>query len=134
MNDVVRGQCLCGSVRFHTDRATMRDVVICHCAMCRRWHGHVGAYSNIPRTALVFDRQDDLAWFQSSDFARRGFCRVCGSRLVWEAPERPVISITAGALDNPTGLSTTLQIFAGHKGDYYELDPAVPVRPEPSPS
>ena len=133
-SDVVKGQCLCGAVRFHTKKASLTDVAVCHCGMCRRWHGHVGAYTDAPRADLVFDADAELAWFDSSDFARRGFCRRCGSSLFWDAPERGSISIAAGTLDAPTGLTTTLQIFAGHRGDYYEIDTAVPVRPEPPPA
>ncbi len=133
-DDVVTGQCLCGAVRFHTQKATLTYVAVCHCGMCRRWHGHVGAYTDAPRADLVFDDVGELAWFASSDFARRGFCRRCGSSLFWDAPERDTISIAAGTLDAPTGLTTTLQIFAGHRGDYYELDATVLVRPEQPPA
>jgi hypothetical protein len=132
MSSVARGQCLCGAVRFRIASGPLRPVVLCHCGQCRRWHGHVGAYTDAPRTALAFDEQRGLAWFQSSSFARRGFCRECGSSLFWDTPERPTISITAGSLDAPTGLSTSLQIFTEDRGDYYALDSAIPVRPKTS--
>ena len=131
MTDIAHGHCLCGSVRFHIAKSALANVVVCHCAMCRRWHGHVGAYTDAPRAALTFDADSDLAWFQSSGFARRGFCRACGSSLFWDAPERATISIAAGALNEPTGLTTSLQIFAAHRGDYYPLDTAIPIRSEP---
>jgi hypothetical protein len=134
MPDDIRGQCLCGSIRFRVARSELANVVICHCGMCRRWHGHVGAYADAPRTAVTLEASADLAWFQSSNFARRGFCRTCGSSLFWDAPERTTISITAGALDAPAGLTTVLQIFTGHCGDYYPIDTAIPIRSEPSPS
>ena len=134
MDERVRGTCLCGSVRFSVARAVLTNVVVCHCGMCRRWHGHVGAYADAPRTALVFDATGDLSWFDSSNFARRGFCRACGSSLFWDAPERATISIAAGALEAPTGLGTTLQIFTRDQGDYYALDPAVTIRAEPETS
>ena len=98
--------------------------------MCRRWHGHIGAYTNVARAALEMVESRDLKWFQSSDFARRGFCGTCGSSLFWDAPKRDTISITAGSLDAPTGLATTLQIFTEDKGDYYALDPKVAIRPK----
>lgn len=126
---IVRGQCLCGAVRFRITGA-LSEVALCHCGMCRRWHGHIGAYTNIPRTALAFDEQSDLGWYQSSSFARRGFCIKCGSSLFWDEPQRDTISVTAGTLDAPTGLSTTLQIFTEDKGDYYELDRSIAIRPK----
>jgi hypothetical protein len=48
------GSCLCGAVRFEVV-GTLRDVVECHCAMCRKTHGHIGAYTATRRTD--FDRR-----------------------------------------------------------------------------
>jgi hypothetical protein len=107
----------------------MRAVSICHCGQCRRWHGHVGAYTSVKAEHLVFDDHRGLAWFASSDFARRGFCRECGSSLFWQRNGDDSISITAGALGEPTRLSTEIQIFTEDRGDYYPLDTSIPIRP-----
>ena len=64
--------------------------------------------------------------WRSPRHARRGFCRECGSSLFWDAPDRETISISAGALDPPTGLHTTVQIYTDQASDYYELDPSLP--------
>lgn len=127
MATAVTGRCLCGAVRFEV-KPPLREVSICHCGQCRRWHGHIGAYTAVPRGNLALTESRGLSWFASSGFARRGFCRDCGSSLFWERNEGDTISITAGSLDSPTGLQTALQIFAHDKGDYYELDPKTPVR------
>jgi hypothetical protein len=127
MTTTAKGQCLCGAVRFET-KGALRGVSICHCKMCRRWHGHTGAYTNVPKTALSFTESRGLAWYHTSDLARRGFCRECGSCLFWEAFDRDSLSIAAGTLDDPTGLATTLQIYTEDKGDYYELDTRIPSR------
>jgi hypothetical protein len=129
MAELVTGQCLCGGVRFELT-PPLRSVIVCHCGQCRRWHGHFGAYTAVPHDKLRFVEDQGLAWFTSSSFARRGFCRDCGSSLFWERNGHDSISITAGSLDAPTGLQTVLQIFAKDKGDYYELDRTTPVRTE----
>jgi hypothetical protein len=116
----VVGRCLCGGVRFQL-AGTVRD---------RRWHGHVGAYINVERTALKFTDDGTLKWYASSSFAKRGFCSGCGSVLFWDAPERDTISVTAGCLDSPTGLAIEVQIFTEDQGDYYALDPRIPIRPK----
>lgn len=121
------GQCLCGSVRFRAE-GPFRDVTICHCAQCRQWHGHAGASTNVARTRLTLLDERDLAWYQSSPIARRGFCRTCGSSLFWDSPARDTISIAAGSLDPPTGLRSAMHIFTGEKSDYYALDAGTPVR------
>ena len=67
------------------------------------------------------DVADKIAWYRSSDSARRGFCRECGSNLFWEGTGRDYVSIAAGALDLPTGLVTARHIFVETKGDYYGI-------------
>jgi hypothetical protein len=123
-----RGGCLCGAVRY-TARGPLRDVVNCHCGQCRRFHGHFGAYTAVALADLAIEGEADLKWYQSSDFARRGFCARCGSSLFWHALGEDGISIAAGTLDAPTGLATVRNIFAAHAGDYYQLDEALETVP-----
>ena len=66
------GGCLCGGVRYKVARP-LRDVVLCHCSMCRRTHGHVGAYTAAPKLALTLTESRGLKWYRSSEVARRGF-------------------------------------------------------------
>jgi hypothetical protein len=119
------GRCLCGAVRYRLD-APLRHVWVCHCGQCLRWHGHVGAYSAAPREALELLAGDDLAWYRSSDTARRGFCRRCGSSLFWQADAADHVSIAAGTLDDTTGLRTTAHIFVADKPGYYDLTDDLP--------
>ena len=121
------GKCLCGAVRYEVD-PPLRDVVLCHCEMCRKAHGHVGAYTAAPKAALRLTETRGLRWYVSSPIARRGFCGECGGTLFWEGRDRDTISIAAGTLDGPTGLSTTLQIHVEDAGDYYHVDPSIPSR------
>jgi len=123
----ITGSCLCGAVRFEIT-AALRDVVLCHCAMCRKTHGHVGAYTNAPKKSLHLIEPRGLKWYTSSGLARRGFCSECGASLFWERLASDTVSIAAGALDPPTGLTTTLQIFVDSAGDYYSIDPRIAQR------
>jgi hypothetical protein len=111
-------------VRFEVD-GRLRDVSVCHCAECRRWHGHAAAYTAAPREALRLTGEERLRWVdgpESNAHARRGFCGECGSSLFWEAPDADSISIAAGTLDPPTGLRTTAHIYTADASDYYEVD------------
>ncbi|MEA2455662.1 MAG: hypothetical protein QOI45_1924 [Thermoleophilaceae bacterium] len=117
------GRCLCGAVSYEVD-GPLRDVLLCHCVECRRWHGHVCAATSVPTAALRFVSDTGLRWIDSPEsdaHARRGFCGECGSSLFWDAPDRETISIAAGTLDEPTGLKTMGQIYTADAGDYYEL-------------
>ena len=49
------GGCLCGAVRYEVDRP-LRDVVLCHCAMCRKAHGHIAAYTASDRSRAAHHR------------------------------------------------------------------------------
>jgi hypothetical protein len=96
--------------------------------MCRKTHGHVGAYTAAPKSALAITEARGLKWYRSSDYARRGFCAECGGSVFFEPVHKDTISISAGTLDSPTGLVTTLQIHVASAGDYYRIDERIPQR------
>ena len=117
------GRCLCGRVRYEV-HGPLREVLLCHCVECRRWHGHVGAYTAVSSADLVLVEAAALQWFQSpcSDAgARRGFCRLCGSSLFWQARDGGTVSIAAGTLDGATGLHAGGHWYVSQAGAYYEL-------------
>lgn len=114
------GGCLCGAVRYEV-LGVMRGVVNCHCEMCRRLHGAFGAYTKVSNASLTLVEDKGLAWYQSSDAARRGFCRDCGASLFWQPAGIETTSIAAGTLDQPTGLATIGHIYTAEKGDFYDL-------------
>jgi hypothetical protein len=102
----------------------LRDVLLCHCIECRRWHGHVSASSAVERGDLVLVEQRGLRWIDSPEsdaHARRAFCCECGSSLFWDAPGTETISIAAGTLDTPTGVREVSHWFVSQASDYYEL-------------
>ncbi|MDH3714888.1 MAG: GFA family protein [Gammaproteobacteria bacterium] len=119
------GSCLCEAVRFVID-GPLRDVIICHCGQCRRSHGHFAAYTAAPRDTITFASDTGLAWFRSSDKARRGFCKRCGSSPFWALDDDPVLRITAGSLESPTGLTSVQHIYVDDKSDYYAIGDDLP--------
>lgn len=120
-----QGGCLCGTVRFRT-RGPLRDVIACHCSQCRRQTGHVLAATNVADDRIAVEGADNVTWYRASDFARRGFCRTCGSVLFWKADSEAYVSVMAGAFDTPTGLQLAAHIFCADKGDYYTIDDGLP--------
>ena len=123
------GSCLCGAVRYEVT-GTLRDVVDCHCAMCRKTHGHIGAYTATAKAALRTTEARGLKWYQSSDIARRGFCGECGGSLFFEPANKDYVAIAAGTLNPPTGLKTVVQIHVNSAGDYYRIDESIRQRPD----
>lgn len=119
------GGCACGAVRYEV-HGSLRPVVACHCETCRRTSGHHVAATQAAWGDLRLTSERGLAWYQSSDAARRGFCRECGGNLFFRLNDGPRVAITAGTLDSPTGLRMASHIFVAEAGDYYTLDPALP--------
>ncbi len=119
------GSCLCGGVKYEV-RGPLRAVSTCHCSQCRKTTGHYYAATSARRKDFVLIEDATLKWFQSSEKARRGFCAECGSTLFFDSSLREHISILAGTLDGPTGLSTTVHIYVDDAGDYYSLDDGLP--------
>ena len=99
----------------------MTAVTYCHCSKCRKWHGHVGAYSAVDRVAFRLTETRSLKWHSVSDTVRRGFCAECGSSVLFDETPDPKISICAGTLDAPTGIHEKAHIYVASKGDYYEI-------------
>ena len=104
---VFTGGCLCGAVKYEV-RGPLRPVTACHCEQCRR-------------TDFVLVEDRGLEWYQSSAWARRGFCKQCGSSLFWAPVDDRQISLMAGTLDQPTGLETEMHIYADQCADYHRL-------------
>ena len=120
------GGCLCGAIRYRVD-GPLRPIVACHCGQCRRQSGNfVVATAAAQECFTLDDPNDSLCWYQASGEARRGFCAKCGSQLFWERFGSDTLSITAGTLDQPTGLSLVGHIFTADKADYYEIADGLP--------
>ena len=120
-----KGSCLCGAVTFEV-AGPLSPPDACHCSQCRRQSGHYWASTNVPRAALTLRGEDKVAWYQSSERIRRGFCATCGSVLFWGPPDWDKIAIAMGAFDLPTGTFLEKHIFVADKGDYYEIGDGVP--------
>jgi hypothetical protein len=125
------GSCHCGAVAFEAE-APLRPVIGCHCTQCRRTSGHYWAATSVPHDRFRLVRERGLAWFRSSDRARRGFCRTCGASLFWQPEGEARIAFAAGALDGTTGLTLASHWRAEDAGDYYAPEgPPPPAGPAP---
>jgi hypothetical protein len=124
-NQIHTGHCACGAVRFKA-HGELRDVLYCHCSQCRRQTGHFLASTAAEDIDLEVEGAENVAWFQSSPEAKRGFCKICGSGLFWKNTTKSYTSILAGSFDEPSGLKAEGHIFVGDKGSYYEITDGLP--------
>lgn len=112
------GGCLCGAVRYTlATRPSHMDV--CHCGMCRRFGGGFGL--NVPVDGITWQGADAIRVYQSSDWAERGFCGICGSSLFYRIAQPPYLSLNAGTLDDANGIPLTVEVFIDDKPDGYHF-------------
>jgi hypothetical protein len=110
------GQCLCGAVTV-TATVTKPIVRACHCEMCRRHTSSM--FMSLPATDIVVD--GPAKSFQSSDWAERGFCEICGSTLWYATTDDGVRNLSAGLFENAGGAPLKLEFFADAAPDGYAL-------------
>jgi len=86
MNKHIQGSCLCGAVGFSA-KLPSKWCAHCHCNMCRKAHGAgYVTWVGFEQDRVSVDQGDDqLAWYESSPGAQRGFCRQCGSTLFFRS-------------------------------------------------
>jgi hypothetical protein len=113
------GHCLCGAVKVSAVLANF-DAGACHCKMCQRWAGGpFVAVSCTPET--VFEGQDAIGVYPSSEWAERGFCKHCGSPLFCRQKSDGAYYLPAGLLDDAEGLTLTSEIFIDRKPSWYSF-------------
>jgi len=111
------GHCLCGKVSI-TARNASNNVGACHCKMCRRWGG--GPFIEIDcGVDVAIDGESNVAVFDSSDWAERGFCRNCGTHLFYRLKESGQHMIPVGLFETSDNLVFKSQVFIDEKPDYY---------------
>ena len=125
----MQGRCECGAVAFELENAR-ETVTFCHCSQCRRTTGHYWASTRAALADVTFFDDAGLMWFQSSDTARRGFCKTCGSSLFYQPNGADHLGVAAGCLDLPTGMTPGKHIFTADCGDYYTIPDDAPHIPD----
>lgn len=115
------GGCDCGAVRYDIS-GDPGQVTLCHCGQCRRLSGYAWASVKINDTDFTMVQGTDaVVWHSSSDWAKRGFCGTCGANLFYRLTSGDHVAVSAGSLDQPTGLKIGRHIFTKDKADYHDI-------------
>jgi len=123
------GRCACGSVSYSVD-GPLRDVYNCHCTWCRRISGHFMAATQVALDDFILESGESLVWWSPNEEDEYGFCSTCGGTVLWRTEGYPGrISIFAGSLDKPTGLTTIATGYSKYASDYHRLDDTLPASP-----
>jgi hypothetical protein len=117
------GGCQCGAVRFRV--ASLGGAAICHCRMCQKAFGSF--FAPFVTAHNVTWTRGAPAWFQSSNKVRRGFCRDCGTPLVYDHGG-DTLEIAIGAFDDPSVAPPTRQVNLTDKLPFFDGLTTLPVR------
>ena len=97
------GGCYCGQVRYQLRAAPILKAQ-CHCRPCQYISGGGPNYFMIvPAHAFAYAKGAPTA-FARPDLdnpVTREFCATCGTHLITRLPERPLVVVKVGTLDDP---------------------------------
>lgn len=110
--------CLCQSVKMEANQAKT-SVGACHCGMCRKVAGGPMLAVDCGHDVQI-SGQEHIGIYSSSDWAERGFCKVCGSGLFYRLKESQQYYIPAGLFENQE-FKLDHQVFIDDKPDYYDF-------------
>ncbi len=115
VTELAAGGCLCGDVRYEVS-GEPTVCCLCHCTLCRRSVGATPvAWATYPSGALRVVRGAPT-WFESSAWARRGFCARCGTSLFFASTRHPdEIDVTSVSLDDADGVAPDRHIWVPSK-------------------
>jgi len=111
------GKCLCQAVQVIAEKPNLK-LGACHCNMCRKWTG--GPFFAVDCGAsVVFDGEEHIAVFDSSQWAERGFCQICGTHLFYRLKQQQQYMLSAGLFEAIKNFEFDHQVFIDEKPDYY---------------
>jgi hypothetical protein len=122
----ITGGCQCGAVRYAL-HAEPTGASICHCRMCQKAFGsYFAPLAGVKRADFEVTR-GEIAYFRSSDEVERGFCRDCGTPLIFHyvGSERR-ISVSLGSLDDPAPIRPMEQYGIESRMPWFSELPALP--------
>lgn len=114
------GECNCGAVTFEVS-ASVEDVFICHCSICRRSTGGTGIAITIVKNEnfkWLAGTVNINTWSKPNHDWQTSFCSNCGSSLPGKNDQNnlyvPVSLLNSGA----ERLSVAHHIFVGSKANW----------------
>lgn len=125
---MVKGSCLCGAIKYQADEIEGR-IGNCHCSICRKSHGAAFATQALVRGELFtfLEGEDRLSKFESSSGLHRGFCSICGSRLVnYLQGGSTYMSVALSSIDSVFDGKPAAHLCVASKASWYEINDDLP--------
>lgn len=113
-----KGKCLCGAVRVTAESIETHHGA-CHCAMCRRWAS--GPLFAAMAHGVSFEGEENITVYDSSEWAERGFCKVCGSNLFYRLKGPGLHFLSVGIFDEPAAFTLGSEVCIDLKPAGYDF-------------
>ncbi|MGL1919766.1 MAG: GFA family protein [Hyphomicrobiales bacterium] len=111
--------CKCGKVSFEVE-LVKHNVGLCHCSDCQKTTSSHFASLHYPNP-IEFNGAEYITVFDSSDWAKRAFCSVCGSTLYYRYKGDKGYSLAAGLFDDQSDFVLKRQLFSDKRPSYIEF-------------
>lgn len=119
MTKIHQASCKCGKVSFEVELKNY-NVGLCHCVDCQKISG--SHFANIHHAEEIeFNGVEFITVFDSSSWANRAFCNVCGSNLYYKFKEGNGYSLAAGLFDDQSDFILKTQLFTDVRPDYINI-------------
>ena len=114
----ITGSCLCGGIKVQAmvSKPAMRA---CHCEMCRKLTSSMFMSVNTDQDSIEIT--GDVAVYASSEWAERGFCRICGSVIFYSTKEDGARHLAAGLFENAAAAPMKMEFFSDNCPSAYAL-------------
>ena len=120
----LQGSCLCGKITIEMPEPEKKTVGMCHCTMCQRFFGGpMISLSEAPKDEVIIGGKAFLKFYDSSEWAERGFCSECGSSLCYRFKETGEISFSAGAFRDLDNFHVNMEICTDTRPNYLAPQP-----------
>ena len=120
----VTGACLCKAIEFSTSLPS-KWCAHCHCSICRKEHGAgYVTWVGFDKHQVSFNTgKDELAWYESSPGAMRGFCRTCGSSIFFKSERwAGELHIALGCINEPIDRQPQANVFFDRHVNWMPVD------------
>ncbi len=123
----LEGRCYCGEVRYLAEGEALMSAQ-CHCRECQYITGGApNMFMAVPIDGFSYTRGTPKK-FTRSDLEKpvtREFCGECGTHLITR-PQRPVVIVKVGTLDDPSQFTPQLAIYTIDKLAFHEIPSGMP--------
>ncbi|WP_038123548.1 GFA family protein [Vibrio nigripulchritudo] len=120
MHSPINIKCLCGLVTLQLTHLPKRFSV-CHCSSCQTWNGGPTMMAPCGENVVVLGKEH-VKEFRSSEWARRAFCKECGSHMYSRFVNTGTFNIPAGHFASFAQMTMETQYFIDRKPGYYSFE------------